>query len=142
MSKPRREIRINGKRMLNSHYVWHANTGHWPIFPDEVVHHIDGDTLNDEFTNLQLMSNSEHSIMHNNGKNNFMYGKTGENNPNFGKTHTEETKAKMSAATRERWKTPEFRNRMSGENHPRWKGDDVTPYDKRRRELRSQGREK
>lgn len=61
----------------------------------------------------------------------------GENNPNFGKAHTEEHKAKISAslagkpltkehmvnisaATKEQWKDPEFRNKMTGENHPRF----------------------
>lgn len=81
--KYRRKISINGKIKLYSHYVWYAHTGHWPIFPDEVVHHIDGDTTNDVFGNLQLMSKAAHHSLHNNGKNNSMYGKIGVKNPGW-----------------------------------------------------------
>ena len=61
---PRQSIVINGKSKYQSHVVWHAHTGHWPEWP-EVIHHIDDDTMNDDFSNLQLMSNSEHSFLHN-----------------------------------------------------------------------------
>lgn len=69
---------MNGKRKPRSHYVWYAHTGHWPEWPNEVVHHIDGDPTNDEFSNLQLMSAFEHKSLHTRGENNPMYGKTGE----------------------------------------------------------------
>jgi len=65
------------------------------------------------------------------GKNNHMYGKThsketrakisaalkgrftGENHPSFGKTHSEESKAKMSEAVKKRMQDPEVRKRLS-----------------------------
>ncbi len=65
--KDRLSIQINGKKELRSHRVWYAETGYWPKWPDEVLHHIDGDTLNDTFANLQLMSNSEHTALHKSG---------------------------------------------------------------------------
>jgi len=34
------------------------------LTPDEVVHHIDGDMCNNDFSNLQLMSRKEHSKLH------------------------------------------------------------------------------
>ena len=37
-----------------------------------------------------------------------------------GRVISNKTKAKMSAATTEQWRTPEFRDRMSGENSPRF----------------------
>ena len=50
------------------------------------------------------------------GENNPMFGKTGKNNPNYGKKRSEETKKKMS-----------------GENHPNWKGGiDSKTYEKKR----------
>lgn len=122
---PRRHIHINGKQKLYSHYVWHAHTGHWPIFPDEVVHHIDGDTTNDEFSNLQLMSDSEHKSLHNSGENH--YNCSGENHPFFGKTHTEESIVKMIKA-------------KLGEGNPNWQGDAASNSAKRNRKYRQRKR--
>lgn len=77
----RRRVRIaNGKSKLRSHVVWHEHTRHWPQWP-EVIHHIDGDILNDDFGNLYLTSISEHGKMH-----------------HFGKSVSEETRTKMSEA--------------------------------------------
>ena len=134
MPVTRRSMRLNGGRKKYSHYVWHAHTGHWPEWPNEVLHHIDGDPTNDAFDNLRLMSNSEHMTLHN----------SGENHPLFGKPRSEETKAKISAATTEQWKDPEFRAKvsaaMTGENNPNWKGDDATPGAKYYRVLRARRR--
>ena len=33
---------------------------------NEVVHHIDGDKMNNEMTNLQMLTHGEHSTIHNN----------------------------------------------------------------------------
>ena len=112
MPKDRRTITINGERKKYSYYVWHAHTGHWPMSPDEVIHHIDGDTLNDDFSNLRLMSDSEHKSLHMSGG-----IRTGDNNPFFGRTHSEESKAKMSAA-------------KMGDKNPSWRGDDAAPQSK------------
>lgn len=96
-----KSISIDGVMKLNSHYIWFLNTGHWPEWP-EVVHHIDGDKLNDDFKNLQLMTNSEHLSLHHSGK----------NHPMYSKTHSAETKQKMSEA-------------KTGENHYRWLDNDA-----------------
>ena len=56
-----------------------------------------------------------------------MYGRTGANNPMFGKTHSTETRAKISAAQTGKSHTPETRAQIgikannwhrSGANHP------------------------
>lgn len=96
----RRTIQIDGVTRPYSHYVWHENTGYWTV-RGEVIHHIDGDHQNDDFSNLQLMSDFEHRSLH-----------------HLGKHLSEETRAKMSEA-------------MSGEKNPGWKGDDASPGAKR-----------
>ena len=46
-------------------YVWYTNTGHWPEGKNgEQIHHIDGDGLNNDFSNLLLTSVAEHSAIH------------------------------------------------------------------------------
>ena len=35
------------------------------LLPHAIIHHIDGDKTNQDISNLQLMSNSEHTILHN-----------------------------------------------------------------------------
>lgn len=145
MNREYRRIMLNGKTKRQSHIVWYAHTGHWPIVPDEVVHHIDGDPSNDSFENLQLMSDFEHRSLHASGENHYMYGKTlseehkakisasrmgkytGRNNPNFGKPRTEEVKAKISASTR-------------GDKNYNWQGDRATPAAKYMRIYRARKR--
>jgi hypothetical protein len=63
-------VTIDGVQKRNSHHVWFLNTGYWPDFENkrEVIHHIDGDHQNDDFSNLQLMTNAEHSTLHNIGE--------------------------------------------------------------------------
>jgi hypothetical protein len=38
------------------------------LSPDEVIHHIDGDKTNDDLSNLQLMTQSEHAKLHDFGR--------------------------------------------------------------------------
>ena len=61
------------------------------------------------------------------GRNNPMYGKTGESNPMYGRKHSEEARRKMSEAKSGEnhpfygTRNPEHSKRMSGENNPRAK---------------------
>lgn len=50
------------------------------------IHHIDGNPLNNNISNLKLLSRSEHMKIHKNGENHHMYGKQ----------HTDETKLQIS----------------------------------------------
>ena len=58
------------------------------------------------------------------GKHHPMYGRTGENHPNYGVPHTEETKKKMSVAKAGKTHTEEHKKRvseaLSGENNPQY----------------------
>ena len=95
------------------------------IIPNEYqVHHINKNKTDNDITNLQVLSISEHSILHSTGENNPMYGKhltkehkeklskafTGKNNPRYGVKHTMESRRKMS----------ENHADFNKENHPRW----------------------
>lgn len=78
-----------------------------------VIHHKDGNPLNNCILNLQLLSISEHAKLHNTGENHPMYGKhhkpetiqkikenhadtTGENNGMYGKKHKIESRTLLS----------------------------------------------
>jgi hypothetical protein len=110
-----KRILIDGKIRLNSHYVWYQNTGYWPDFENkqEVIHHIDGDPLNDDFANLQLMTSSEHTSLHKSGENNHMYG-------------VEFTERR--------------RRELMGENNPNWRGDTASIVTRYQRHLRNPDR--
>ena len=108
---PRGHTLFSEKQKKVHYIVFHAATGYWPEWPAEVIHHIDGNTLNNELSNLRLMSNREHSIEHN----------IGENNHFFGKHHSKEARARIGAAN-------------SGEGNGRWQGDDASPTAKYARE--------
>jgi hypothetical protein len=56
-------IRIDGKRILEHRYVMEQHLAR-PLNPEEVVHHINGDRLDNRIENLQLMSFEEHSFLH------------------------------------------------------------------------------
>ena len=108
-------IWIDGEHKRKSHYIYFLNTGHWPDWSkDEMIHHIDGDKLNDSFKNLRLMTNSGHSELHNQG----------ENNPNSGNKWTDEQKRMLAEG------------RM-GEDNGRWLGDNAGIQAKYIRHLKS-----
>lgn len=88
------------------------------ISPNTHIHHLDGNPLNNCILNLEAMSKSEHISYHNKGK--ILSDETrrklseiriekglgkGENNPMYGKIHSENTRKKIS-------------EKLSGENHP------------------------
>ena len=69
-----------------------------------VVHHKDGNKKNNIFDNFELMTDAAHRAHHlSDTIGRYCYtseGMTGEKNPFYGKRHTSETKAKISAAKR------------------------------------------
>ena len=81
----------------------------------EDVHHKDGNTLNDEYGNLEVISHGKHTSITHKGKcvnkeirRKLSAAKSGKNNPNYDKHHSEETRRKISLACKkackEAWK--------------------------------------
>ena len=60
--KPCPRVRVNGKKERVSHIVI-EKTGH-KLNTKDVVHHIDGDTQNNDLSNLRIMTRSEHMKLH------------------------------------------------------------------------------
>ena len=60
-----------------------------------------------------FMTRAAHNTYHKAGEKNPMYGRTGENHPMYGKKHTEEAKAKISAAGKGRQFSDETRAKIS-----------------------------
>lgn len=58
-----KRVRVNGVKKRVSHIVLEQN-GHKPNTED-VVHHVDGDTQNNNLCNLRIMTRSEHTKLHN-----------------------------------------------------------------------------
>jgi IS30 family transposase len=56
-------ISVNGKKMAYQRYVVELRDGR-KLRSDEIVHHIDGDPLNNDPTNLAVLSKSEHMRLH------------------------------------------------------------------------------
>lgn len=62
-TKGYRCIRINGKQILEHRYVVTQALGR-KLLPYEVVHHINGEKLDNRIENLQLMTVEEHNNLH------------------------------------------------------------------------------
>ena len=78
--------------------------GRWPkAFPSEVVHHKDEDHWNNSYKNIEIKGNKKHSFDHS----------SGESNPMYGRTQSEETKATIGAKTVERFQDDSFRKKHS-----------------------------
>lgn len=58
-----REIRVNGKTMPEHRYIMEQFLGR-KLNRNELVHHIDGNRLNNAIENLEIMTLSEHTKMH------------------------------------------------------------------------------
>jgi len=116
------------------------------ISEDCVVHHIEFDSINNSPTNLEILKISEHDHLHSRsitGNNNPIYkikqnkevwekykaenpfyNTKGENNPNYGKHHSEETKRKIGEKSRELFANPEVRKAFSDRMKKLWNTED------------------
>ena len=103
-------------------------------YPTEVVHHKDFNGLNNQFENLEIMSQGAHDSLHQTGDQNVMRGKwwqklteqekeiykkkmsaikSGKGNGMFGRKHSKQTKELIGKLSREYFKNPENRLAMS-----------------------------
>lgn len=85
-----------------------------------IIHHNDGNPLNNEIWNLVPMTLAEHNTIHSKGRKasletrqKMSEQRQKEKHPMWGKHHSEESRRKMS----------ENHKDMSGENHPRYRHD-------------------
>ena len=58
-----RQIRVNGKTIPEHRYIMEQHLGR-KLERNELVHHIDGDRLNNTIENLEVMTIEEHARMH------------------------------------------------------------------------------
>lgn len=49
---------------MRSRWVWNETHPNDPVGPDEHIHHVDGDPLNDDPANLQKLTADEHDDIH------------------------------------------------------------------------------
>ena len=81
-----------------------------------VIHHIDEDKVNNNIDNLILMNDAEHRILHMKDTiRKYCYKSEevmGENNPFYGKKHSDETKSKISFTKR----LQNFKNKLTNED--------------------------
>lgn len=61
----RKYKRYKGKLILNAKAVWLKYNNLKQVPKGYVIHHKDGDSLNDDISNLILMKSSEHKSLHN-----------------------------------------------------------------------------
>ena len=96
-----------GNRGKNLHRLIYEDYYDTTIPKGMQIHHLDGNTTNNNPLNLEMISISEHNRRHNKG------AKSGEDNFMHGKKHSDETKHKISIKAKERWANPENRQKMS-----------------------------
>ena len=103
-------------------------------YPKEVVHHINFDGLDNNFKNLEIMSQSDHDRLHQTDEKNIMRGKwwqklseqekdiyrkkmsrlkTGKGNGMFGRKHSALTKELIGSLTRAYFENPKNKNKHS-----------------------------
>jgi hypothetical protein len=63
-----------------------------------VIHHINGNKIDNTIFNLKCLLDTEHRKLHNGGGNHPMYGKCGSEASFYGKSHTQETRDQISKA--------------------------------------------
>lgn len=77
------------------------------------IHHIDGNKLNNNISNLKAMFGSIHNSEHQQGKNNSMYGRKGELAPNFNKTFTKQHRERISNSHKGKKLSDEHKQKLS-----------------------------
>lgn len=85
-----------GHRYKKLHRLIYEDFHKCTLISDTVIHHKDGNKLNNSIDNLKAMTLKEHISLHHRGKNYAHYGKSREEMPHYNKPHSKETKDKIS----------------------------------------------
>ncbi len=67
-NKTRNAIYYKDATYMATHIIWNMSNPNDTVINGEVVHHIDGDFINDDISNLQKMSLAEHTSLHTRGR--------------------------------------------------------------------------
>jgi hypothetical protein len=121
--------------ILFYHFVWNLYNINDPIIKGDgyVIHHKDGNELNDYINNLQKMKHGDHSILHNIGNKYWL-----------GKKHTEESKnliskTKIKNGDSKGSKNPMYGKRFYGKDNPNfgnvWSEDRKKSYSNMLKEI-------
>lgn len=127
-----KRIRVNGKTVELHRYIMEQHLGR-KLIVNEVVHHINGDILDNRIENLQLMTDNEHKSLHSkrfrhSDETKKLMSKVMIGNTNcLGYRHTEEMKRIIS-------------ERQVGSKHPRWIEGEVSSHILAQRKYRAKQR--
>lgn len=97
------------KRMIKfTHFVWNIyNSDDMIVYGDQykfLIHHKDGNCLNDSIENLEKISHNKHNSVHHKGKTMSKETRIKLSVACSGKTHTSNTKDRMSKIRKEWWR--------------------------------------
>lgn len=97
-------IKYGSEYIKFCNYIWNMHNHNDKIIKggDFLIHHKDGNKLNDNISNLQKMTRAEHKTLHNKGNKYFL-----------GHSHSKETKNKMSESGKGRKFSIEHRRNIS-----------------------------
>lgn len=97
------------KNVNTSRLVWDFYNPDNLCIKGDVIHHVDGNSLNDDILNLTKLSKKEHMSLHQSGVKNNMHGRQG---TRLGIPWTDEMKQKSSATQKGRPITEKQRERL------------------------------
>lgn len=105
-----RTVGVNGGRMRQHRHIMEQHLGR-KLQPGEVVHHINGDKLDNRIENLQLMTNHVHISHHHTGKVASESTREKARQAKIGHTVSEETRQKISESLKRHYATNGWRSR-------------------------------
>lgn len=104
-SEHRLIMKFNKPKELND--IYNKKEKHGWIHGNVVVHHKDGNGLNNDINNLEILKFSDHNNEHN------FYDVSGKNNPMYNKNHSKSTKKLIGQKTKERCQDSEYKEKLS-----------------------------